>query len=96
MREEKILPISILNEYNLGSEITSLINTSYYGGGVNFYYIDHFQNHVHVKDLKIPSNTKSFYFEVGDEETDPITYNNYQLKVIIQPKEFSSTPILEN
>ena len=100
MIEEKILPASIINQYNLGAEITALVNSSYRplsNSGISFFYKDILDNEVYVDGLRILDRNRDFFLAIGTNDgNNNIVYNNYTIGVRINPREFTKIPVLEN
>lgn len=100
MIEEKILPASIINQYNLGAEITALVNSSYRplsNSGIGFFYKDILDNEVYVDGLRILDRNRDFFLAIGTNDgNNNIVYDNYTIGVRINPREFTKIPVLEN
>lgn len=100
MIEEKILPASIINQYNLGAEITALVNSSYRplsNSGISFFYKDILDNEVYVDGLRILDRNRDFFLAIGTNDgNNNIVYDNYTIGVRINPREFTKIPVLEN
>ena len=93
MLEERIVPTTLINEYNLGAQITALLNTTYSTVSpgwkhIEFQYTDYLNNSTYINNLIIPNNAQNFSFNI---DNDP-----YNLKLCVEGQEFPTTPVLEN